>query len=53
MNFLQAMDPDGDTINVYYRAADCSSALARSNIDSLLARLDAHASLDRRRAQDA
>jgi predicted GH43/DUF377 family glycosyl hydrolase len=47
------MDPDGDTINVYYGAADCSIALARASVRSLLEWLDANGSIDRRRAQDA
>ena len=46
------MDPDGDTINVYYGAADCSIALARGSVRSLLEWLDANGSCDRRRAQD-
>ena len=47
------MDPDGDTINVYYGAADCSIALARASVRALLEWLDANGSCDRRRAQDA
>jgi predicted GH43/DUF377 family glycosyl hydrolase len=47
------MDSDGDTINIYYGAADCSIALARASVRSLLDWLEANASLDRRRAQDA
>ena len=42
------MDADGDTINIYYGAADCSIALARTSVRSLLARLDANGSSDRR-----
>jgi predicted GH43/DUF377 family glycosyl hydrolase len=30
------MDPDGDTINLYYGAADCAIALARASLRSLL-----------------
>ena len=29
------MDPDGDTLNIYYGAADCAIALARSSVRSL------------------
>jgi predicted GH43/DUF377 family glycosyl hydrolase len=47
------MDSDGDTINVYYGAADCSIALARASIRALLGWLDANGSSDRRqRAED-
>jgi predicted GH43/DUF377 family glycosyl hydrolase len=46
------MDPDGDTINIYYGAADCSIALARASVQSLLAWLDANGNCERRRAQD-
>ena len=46
------MDPDGDTINLYYGAADCSIALARGSVRSLIEWLDANGSVDRRRAQD-
>src|ERR1039458_5276136 len=34
------MNPDGDTINFYYGAADCAIALARSSVASLLNWLD-------------
>jgi predicted GH43/DUF377 family glycosyl hydrolase len=43
------MDPDGDTINLYYGAADYSIALARASVRSLLAWLDTHGSCERRR----
>jgi beta-1,4-mannooligosaccharide phosphorylase len=46
------MDPDGDTVNIYYGAADCSIALARASVRALLEWLDTNGSLDRRRAQD-
>ena len=47
------MNPDGDTINIYYGAADCSIALARASVRSLLDWLDAHGSCERRnRAED-
>ena len=46
------MDPDGDTVNIYYGAADCSIAPARASVRALLEWLDANGSLDRRRAQD-
>lgn len=47
------MDADGDTINVYYGAADCSIALARTSVRSLLEWLDANGSCERRhREQD-
>jgi predicted GH43/DUF377 family glycosyl hydrolase len=47
------MAPDGDTINLYYGAADCSIALARASVRSLLNWLDANGSCERRqRAQD-
>ena len=47
------MDADGDTLNIYYGAADCSVALARASIRSLLEWLDANGSCERRqRAQD-
>jgi predicted GH43/DUF377 family glycosyl hydrolase len=38
------MDADGDTINIYYGAADCSIALARTSVRSLLDWLDTHES---------
>jgi len=41
-------NPDGDTINVYYGAADCAIALARTSVRSLLAWLDANGSCERR-----
>ena len=47
------MDADGDTLNIYYGAADCAIALARASVRSLLCWLDANASGDRRqRAED-
>ena len=47
------MDADGDTLNIYYGAADCAIALARASVSSLLDWLDANASSERRqRAQD-
>ena len=42
------MDADGDTVNVYYGAADCSIALARASVRSLLGWLDANGSTERR-----
>jgi len=47
------MDADGDTLNIYYGAADCAIALAQASVRSLLSWLDANASCERRqRAQD-
>jgi predicted GH43/DUF377 family glycosyl hydrolase len=47
------MDPDGDTINIYYGAADCAIALARASVRSLLSWLDTNGSCERRqRAAD-
>jgi len=47
------MDADGDTLNIYYGAADCSIALARASVCTLLDWLDANGSSERRqRAQD-
>ena len=47
------MDADGDTLNIYYGAADCAIALARASVRSLLVWLDANGSCERRqRAQD-
>ena len=47
------MDADGDTLNVYYGAADCSIALARASVGSLLDWLDANGGCERRqRAHD-
>ncbi len=40
------VDPDGDTINLYYGAADTCIALARGSIRSLLEWLDAHGTTD-------
>jgi predicted GH43/DUF377 family glycosyl hydrolase len=45
------MNQDGDTINLYYGAADCSIALARGSVHSLLNWLDANGSCERRRDQ--
>jgi len=46
------MDVDGDTLNIYYGAADCAIALARASVRSLLEWLDANGSCERRqRAQ--
>jgi predicted GH43/DUF377 family glycosyl hydrolase len=42
------MDSDGDTVNVYYGAADCAIALARTSIRRLLEWLDAHGDRERR-----
>jgi predicted GH43/DUF377 family glycosyl hydrolase len=44
------LGPDGDTINLYYGAADSSVALAHGSIDALLRWLDAHGQFDRRQA---
>jgi len=41
--------PDGDTINLYYGAADCAIALARTSLQALLTWLDVNGSYDRRR----
>jgi predicted GH43/DUF377 family glycosyl hydrolase len=46
------MDQDGDTINLYYGAADCSIALARGSVRSLLAWLDTNGSCERKREED-
>jgi predicted GH43/DUF377 family glycosyl hydrolase len=47
------MNADGDTINIYYGAADCSIALATASMRSLLEWLDANGDCNRRnRAQD-
>ena len=47
------MDADGDALNIYYGAADCSIALARASVKSLLDWLDVNGSCERRqRAQD-
>jgi hypothetical protein len=40
------MDADGDTLNIYYGAADCSIALARASVKSLLDWLDANGSCE-------
>ena len=47
------MGADGDTLNIYYGAADSCIGLAHSSIRCLLAWLDVHGSCERgRRAQD-
>jgi predicted GH43/DUF377 family glycosyl hydrolase len=47
------MDADGDTLNIYYGAADCAIALARASVRSLLAWLDDNGCCERRqRAHD-
>jgi predicted GH43/DUF377 family glycosyl hydrolase len=48
------MDPDGDGLDVYYGAAECSIALARASVRSLLEWLDAMevASADERRTYE-
>jgi predicted GH43/DUF377 family glycosyl hydrolase len=47
------MNADGDTINLYYGAADCAIALAHGSIRSLLSWLDAHGSSEQgQRARD-
>jgi predicted GH43/DUF377 family glycosyl hydrolase len=47
------LDADGDTLNIYYGAADCAIALARASVRSLLEWLDGNGSCERRqRAQD-
>ena len=47
------IDADGDTLNIYYGAADCAIALARASVRSLLSWLDANATSERRqRSQD-
>jgi predicted GH43/DUF377 family glycosyl hydrolase len=40
----QTIDADGDTIRLYYGAADSTMALATGSIQCLLAWLDAHKS---------
>ena len=46
------MNPDGDTINLYYGAADCSIALARTSVRSLLEWLDTNGCCERRQRAD-
>jgi len=46
------MNSDGDTLNIYYGAADCSIALARASVTTILNWLDANGSCDRRRDHD-
>jgi predicted GH43/DUF377 family glycosyl hydrolase len=45
------IDPDGDTLNIYYGAADCSIALARSSVRALLAWLDDNGCCSERRRE--
>jgi predicted GH43/DUF377 family glycosyl hydrolase len=40
----QTIGPDGDTLHIYYGAADSSVALATASIRSILEWLDAHSS---------
>jgi predicted GH43/DUF377 family glycosyl hydrolase len=42
------MASDGDTVNIYYGAADCSIALARASVRSLLQWLDDNGSSEKR-----
>jgi predicted GH43/DUF377 family glycosyl hydrolase len=42
------LDPDGDTLNLYYGAADSCIALAHASVASLLEWLDAFGSCDRK-----
>lgn len=46
----QTIAADGDTINLYYGAADSCMAMARGSIRCLLAWLQAHSAADRSRA---
>jgi predicted GH43/DUF377 family glycosyl hydrolase len=46
------MNPDGDTINLYYGAADCSIALARTSVRALLEWLDTNGCCERRQRAD-
>jgi predicted GH43/DUF377 family glycosyl hydrolase len=46
----QTIGADGDTINVYYGAADTSVALATGSIRSILSWLETHSSPPERRA---
>ena len=41
--------PDRDTVNFYYGAADCSIALARASVRSLLEWLDVNGSMEQGR----
>lgn len=45
------VDTDGDSLNLYYGAADSSVALARTSIRSLLGWLDVNGVFDRRRSE--
>jgi hypothetical protein len=42
---------DGDTIHLYYRAADSCMAVATGSVSSLLAWLDSHSGLERTTGQ--
>ena len=42
------IDPDGDSINIYYGAADRAIALARASVSELLRWLEANGTYDRR-----
>lgn len=42
------MEADGDSLKIYYGAADCSIALARGSVRALLAWLDANGNSERR-----
>jgi predicted GH43/DUF377 family glycosyl hydrolase len=46
------MGPDGDTLNIYYGAADCAIALAQASVTSLLAWLDINGGLERRQRKE-
>jgi predicted GH43/DUF377 family glycosyl hydrolase len=43
------MNLDGDTLNIYYGAADCAIALARASVTTLPNWLGANGSCERRR----
>ena len=45
------IDPDGDTLNIYYGAADCAIALARSSVRALLTWLDDNGCCSERRRE--
>jgi predicted GH43/DUF377 family glycosyl hydrolase len=45
--------PDGDTINLYYGAADCCIALAQGSVRSLLSWLDTHGHSEQDRDRSA
>jgi predicted GH43/DUF377 family glycosyl hydrolase len=42
------MNADGDTVNIYYGAADCAIALATASVRTLLEWLDTYGACDRR-----